>query len=220
MDTIKTRKAIGFPKEKIDWAKAPAIFDEHTLRITGHPVMEDWELGYMWKLAQIVTTNGGRILEVGYGMGLSAKAIQSHKIDSHYVIECHPGVIAKCVEDCHIAISENRLHILTGFWQDITSFLANETFDGILFDTYPLVEEEIHSNHFWFFAEAYRLLKSGGILTYYSDEINNFSDRHISKLQGAGFKIEHINSEICNVDPPENCAYWKYKTILAPIIRK
>lgn len=219
--TFKTRIQIGFPKRKEDWAKAPAVFNGgHTLRIAGHPVMEDWELNYMRKLAQIASSNGGMVLEVGYGLGLSANAIQSHKIKDHYVIECHPDVVARCVKDLHQAISENHLHIFSGFWEDITPLLTGETFDGILFDTYPLREEEIHSNHFWFFEEAYRLLKPGGIFTYYSDEATNFSDQHLSKLEAAGFKKRNIDYEICNVTPPKNCEYWQEKTILVPIVRK
>lgn len=220
LDTIQSRIQIGFPKQKKDFAKSPAIYSKHTLKIAGHPVMEDWELPYMKKLATIATSNKGTILELGYGLGLSAKAIQSKEISSHYIIECHPDVIAKCIKDFHTAIRNNRLHIVSGFWQDITPLLADATFDGILFDTYPLSEEEIHSNHFWFFDEAYRLLKSNGILTYYSDEVSHFSKKHLDKLKAAGFKKENINFEICEVDPPEDCEYWQSKTILVPIIKK
>jgi len=220
MHTINTRKKIGFFEHNEDWAKAGAVYDEHTLRIAGHPVMEDWEINYMEKLAEIATSGGGNVLELGYGMGLSAKAIQSQNIKSHYVIECHPDVVAQCVKNFHYAISSNRLHVLSGFWQDITPFLKDGTFDGILFDTYPMSEEEIHSNHFWFFSEAYRLLKPGGVFTYYSDEATNFSDHHLAKLKSAGFKEKNIRFEVCDVNPPKDCEYWQEKTMIVPIITK
>lgn len=220
MHTINTRKTIGFPDRMEDWAKANAVYDEHTLRIAGHPVMEDWEINYMEKLADISALNAGSILELGYGLGLSAKGIQSHNIKGHYIIECHPDVVARCVKDFHYAIGANRLHILSGFWQDITPQLKDETFDGILFDTYPMSEEEIHSNHFWFFTEAFRLLKPNGVFTYYSDEIKNFSDKHLAKLKSAGFKEKNIGFEVCEMNPPKECEYWQEKTMIAPIIRK
>ena len=220
MYTINTRKKIGFPSKREDWSKSTAIYDEHTLRIAGHPVMEDWEMSYMEKLADISTFKGGNILELGYGLGLSAKAIQNHNIDSHYIVECHPDVVARCAKDFHYAIGINRLHVLSGFWQDITPLIKENTFDGILFDTYPMSEEEIHSNHFWFFQEAYRLLRMGGIFTYYSDEANKFSDKHLEKLMAAGFKKKNIKFEICEVNPPKDCKYWQEKTIIAPIISK
>ncbi len=220
MHTVNTRKKIGFPEHKEDWAKSTAIYDKHSLRIAGHPVMEDWEQNYMEKLAEVSTTNGGAVLEVGYGLGLSAKAIQIHNISDHYVIEYHPDVIARCIKDFHHAISVNRLHILSGFWQDITPLLRDNSFDGILFDTYPMSEEEIHSNHFWFFNEAYRLLKPNGIFTYYSDEAKDFSEKHLIKLTTAGFKRERISFQTCEVNPPKDCEYWQEKTMIAPIIRK
>ncbi|MEI8270862.1 MAG: hypothetical protein WCG45_05865, partial [bacterium] len=79
---------------------------------------------------------------------------------------------------------------------------------------------EIHKNHFEFFNSAFEKLKKGGVLTYYSDEINDFSPEHLERLLNAGFKKENINKKIVNVEPPEDCQYWKDKTILAPIIIK
>ncbi len=219
-DTIKTREAIGFLGDMAEWANMPAIYDSHTLRIAGHPVMEDWETGYMNKLADIACSNGGRILELGYGLGISARAIQAHNIENHSIIECNIDVIAKCIRDLRESIARSRTFVLSGFWQEVTCTLPDNYFDGILFDTYPLKAEEIHANHFWFFKEAYRLLKPHGVLTYYSDEAKSFSYKHLTKLLEAGFKKENIGFEICGVNPPKDCEYWQEKTILAPIVRK
>lgn len=219
IDTVKTRKEIGFPKQREDWNKEPAIFDKHTLKIDGHPVMEDWETGYMKSLADIVTQKGGSILELGYGMGISAKFIsQSKKVKNHYIVECHPDVVTKGINEMRTGVEESNVHFISGFWQDITPQLRDSSFDGILFDTYPLTEEEIHSNHFWFFEEAYRLLKKGGVLTYYSDEATKFSANHLHKLKYAGF--HEINLDIVKVNPPKDCEYWQHNTIVAPIIIK
>lgn len=218
IDTVETRKQIGFP-EKEEWNEAPAEYDGHTLRIAGHPVMEDWETSYMKRLAEIATFRGGSVLELGYGMGISAGFIEKNKeVESHTVIECHPDVCKKAIDDFRDSVEKSRFHLLTGFWQDVTPKLADESFDGILFDTYPLTEEEVHANHFWFFKEAHRLLKKGGILTYYSDEPKNFSTKHLLKLKEAGF--HDINFEVCKVDTPKDCEYWQYDTMIAPIITK
>lgn len=220
MDTKKTRVEIGFPKKQSYWSAAPATYDEHTLKISGHPVMEDWETGYMKTLATIASSHGGSVLELGYGMGISAGFIQISDIDKHIVVECHPDVIARCINDFRAAIETSRMHLFSGFWQNVTPFFADKSFDGILFDTYPLREEEIHSNHFWFFKEAYRLLKPGGVFTYYSDEVSTFSEKHMNKLLEAGFLKKNIDLDTVSVNPPKECEYWQAKTIMAPIIHK
>ena len=220
LGTIQSRKKIGFPAQKEHWNRAKAIFNKHSLRIAGHPVMEDWEQDYMEMLADIAASKGGKILELGYGLGLSAHSIQKYRPAQHLVIECHPDVIKKCVDDFREEIAFGKLHIFSGFWEAVTPSLASGIFDGILFDTYPMDEQEIHSNHFWFFKEAFRLLKPGGVLTYYSDEPRDFSKKHLEKLAEAGFGRHEINSKICKVSPPRDCEYWQHDTIMAPIVRK
>ncbi len=219
IDTVETRKEIGFPTKE-GWIDSPAEFVDGELKIAGHPVMEDWEMNYMSRLAAICTKNGGRVLEVGYGLGLSASEIQKHNIDQHVIIECHPDVVKRSMDDLRDPISEQKANVLQGFWEDITPLLQDESFDGILFDTYPLTEEEIHGNHFWFFEEAYRLLKKGGVLTYYSDEVSTLADKHCEKLMEAGFTKDGVDIEVVKVNPPEDCEYWQHDTIVAPIVTK
>lgn len=206
--------------EAIDWAKAPAVYDEHTLKILGNEVMEDWETGYMHALARIATEKGGTILELGYGMGISASAVQAAEIDTHVVVECHPEVVKKCATDNADAIANGRMHIFSGMWQDVTKLLTAESFDGILFDTYPIRQDEMVGPHMYFFDEAHRLLRPGGVLTYYSDEATGFKAPHLERLVNAGFDSDKIDFEVCEVTPPENCEYWNDPTIIAPIVRK
>ncbi|KKR46975.1 MAG: hypothetical protein UT82_C0005G0036 [Parcubacteria group bacterium GW2011_GWB1_40_14] len=215
-ETFETRKKIGFPSSPKKWKDAKANYSEHELVINNHPVMEDWESDYMQVLASIACSQGGKVLEIGFGMGISSGYIQSHDIVEHVIIEANSDVFDKLIEFAKSA--PEKVTPIFGFWQNVTKDLPDETFDGILFDTYPLQESEVHKNHFDFFVEAYRLLKNGGILTYYSDEINDFSPEHRLALERSGFK--NINMQICDVNPPADCLYWKSKTIVAPIVRK
>ncbi|MFH0891890.1 MAG: hypothetical protein V1867_03865 [Candidatus Falkowbacteria bacterium] len=214
--TFRNRLRIGFSYCYDKWKNSSVSCNGHNLKIENHPVMEDWEDNYMKDLAEIVCARGGDILEVGFGMGISAGYIQKHAISSHAVIEANKKIYDDLLS---FARSASRpVKPLFGFWQEVTPTLKDGSFDGILFDTYPLTEEEVHKNHFFFFKEAYRLLRSGGILTYYSDEIDRFSPEHLKKLGEAGFR--NIDSRICRVCPQKGCEYWQSDRILAPIILK
>lgn len=214
----KQSDVLDIQYEKKDWKDATASFSDHDLRILGEAVMEDWETPYMQELANTACTNGGVILELGYGMGISARFIQEHAIEKHIIIEANAAVAEKAREFAKTA--PHPTVVLEGLWEEVIDQVPDGSVDGILFDTYPLTEEEIYQNHFNFFQVAYAKLKQGGIFTYYSDEVDHFGEVHLRKLQEAGFVLENIKSKVTPIDPPADCEYWKAKTILSPIIQK
>lgn len=214
--TRSSRLRIGFLPIYEMWKDQPATFTEHSLVIDGHPVMEDWESNYMQMLADIACSKAGIVLEVGFGMGISARFIQSHKIRKHIVIEANTDVFQRVKKFAQK--SPKPVVPRLGFWQEVVPTLRAGSVSGILFDTYPLTQEEIHQNHFPFFEAAHRLLRKGGVLTYYSDEVNHYSPEHREALRAAGFT--NIKKKMCHVNPPSTCKYWKSKTIVAPIITK
>ena len=215
--TEKNRVKIGFRAKQV-WKTAPAVFTKHFLKILGHPVMEDWEIPYMKRLAHIATMNGGTVLEVGFGMGISARFIQQADIKRHIIIDMNHQV-ADRARDFSLK-AKHKVVVLEGLWEEVIDQIPDNSLDGILFDTYPLTKAEIHRNHFAFFRAAFRKLKKDGVLTYYSDEIKSFHPAHIKKLLHAGFKEANISSQVVKVIPPKDCEYWKSSTILAPIVKK
>lgn len=208
------------PYEVSEWGEAPAVYDDHTLKILGREVMEDWETPYMERLGGVAAQNGGAVLELGYGMGISSTAIQSHDVENYTVIEAHPDVLRRCVDENRDAINAGRMCMLGGYWQNVTPLLKDNSFDGILFDTYPIKKEEMIGPHMLFFNEAFRLLRPKGVLTYYSDEATTLQAPHVERLAAAGFRKEDIDFEVCEVTPPQGCEYWEEPTIVVPIIRK
>ena len=97
----------------------------------GMEVMMDWEHPIMSASAAYVTQNGGDILEIGFGMGISAGYIQSHSISSHTIVENHPQIIPKAVE---WANGKSNVTIVSQSWYNALSNL--ETYDGIFHDTF------------------------------------------------------------------------------------
>jgi len=151
---------INYTRE--EFIKADAIFSEKRLEILGEVVMDDWETPYMKELADIATINGGSILEIGFGMGISSAFIQQHGIKKHIIIEANKQVAAKAREFAKRAVFPTE--ILEGLWQDVIDGVPDESIDGILFDSYPLTEDELYQNHFIFFKTAHKKLKRGGYL--------------------------------------------------------
>jgi guanidinoacetate N-methyltransferase len=204
--------------EKQEWKSAKATFTDHDLRILGEPVMEDWETPYMKVLADIACEKGGIILELGFGMAISANFIQENSISKHIIIEANHEVAEEARKFGKVA--KHEVQVLEGLWEEVIEQVPDESLDGILFDTYPLSDKELYQNHFFFFSFAFKKLKNGGIFTYYSDEERDFGRVHLEKLAEAGFKTENISGTVVNVDTPKDCEYWKADTFLAPKIIK
>ena len=87
---------------KIQYLKTKPFLDLKELVMIFHKgrntiknqIMQAWEKPYMKSLATIATSCGGNVLEVGYGMGISAGFVQkSKKIKTHTIVECHPLMI-------------------------------------------------------------------------------------------------------------------------------
>jgi len=116
-----TGKTLTFESDKIYYTDGDNTFE----------VMMDWESSIMKASADYVCSNGGDILELGFGMGISAGYIQENSINSHTIVECHPQVLAKARE---WAEGKSNVVIVEGEWFDIKDSLS--TYDGVFYDTY------------------------------------------------------------------------------------
>jgi predicted O-methyltransferase YrrM len=101
--------------------------------ISYNKIMHAGEKELMKKLADIATKNGGDILEIGFGLHLSADAIQSNpNVKSHTIIEVHPEIYKTAIE---WSKDKKNVKIILGDWIDILP-IKNEKFDGVLHDTH------------------------------------------------------------------------------------
>lgn len=98
-----------------------------------HTIMHVGETMYMKELAEIVTKNGGDILEIGFGMHISADFIQSNlNVKSHTIIEVHPEIYKKGLE---WAKDKPNVEVILGDWIDLLP-LKDRKFDGVFYDPY------------------------------------------------------------------------------------
>jgi len=146
-------------------------------------VMMDWEDSIMSASAAYVCEGGGDILEIGFGMGISAGYIQSHSITSHTIIENHPEIIPKAQA---WASGKSNVTIVTGSWYDIKDSLS--TYDGVFYDAFG------DEDQMQFPISLSSLVKEGGVATWWNSHPNetNF------------FNIPNVTYQQYSVNPPTN----------------
>ena len=81
--------------------------------------------------SNIVTQNGGKVLDVGFGLGYSANAIYN-KVGNYHCIESNPQIFKEAQK---WAEDKEDVHLYFGNWVDVIPTL-DVKFDGIFMDTY------------------------------------------------------------------------------------
>lgn len=223
--TNKTHFTLAYQEVSRDqWQQAEVKEDEESLTAFGEIVMARDETPYMEALAKLVTsaTPNGTILEVGFGMGISAGAIEKNGCGKHVIIEANRAIMRKCLK---WAESQPSVVVpLYGFWESVTTLLGNSTFDGIFFDPFPSTVTLA------FMMESRRLLRPGGILTYYLQQWGDKGTKAWNKskrmLLKAGFTEHEIQEpEYMQLDiredcgPDRDCPMRKITMIIPQIVR-
>ena len=152
--------SLTFHSDKIT-TKMEEVGDEDVI------IMMDWEHPAMSASAAYITENGGDILEIGFGMGISAGYIQSHSISSHTIIEPHPQMVEKAVEWSN---GKSNVTIISQSWADVTGSLG--TYDGIFYDT------SFDDKGNLFSSSLSELIKTGtklSVFNSYSTETNDYN---------------------------------------------
>jgi type IV protein arginine methyltransferase len=178
-------QSLNFKEDKI-WFAGPSG--------TEYQVMMDWEHPLMSASAAYVCQNGGDILEIGFGMGISAGYIQSHSISSHTVLENHPDIIPLALE---WAAEKPNVTIITGSWYDNLNILS--TYDGVFHDTYA----DYHLSYFS--SSLTQLVKSGGVATWWNILPTPSNIQNIPEVTYQEFEI----------NPPQN-SYFNHSMYFLP----
>eukprot|EP00033_Pygsuia_biforma_P001880 GCRY01002101.1.p1 GENE.GCRY01002101.1~~GCRY01002101.1.p1 ORF type:complete len:379 (+),score=75.38 GCRY01002101.1:165-1301(+) len=132
----------------------------------GNGVMMGWEDPLMKRHAEIICSqkdsNGqaGRVLNVGFGLGIIDTYIQEHKPVCHTIIEAHPDVYQHMLNEGWD--KKPGVEIVFGRWQDVIHSLG--PFDGVFFDTYGEFYEDMIDFH----EVLPTIMKVGGIYSYFN----------------------------------------------------
>jgi predicted O-methyltransferase YrrM len=219
LDEASRRMVSGSARSRLqsEWGNSDTLYDGSQLIIQGQQVMQDWEAPLMRAMAEIVTESHGDVLELGFGMGISATYIQEFGVRSYTVVEYNDGV-AEYFERWRQQYPGRDIKMIRGRWHDVTDQLG--TYDGVFFDTVPSNEEEymreVIDNVVMaedIFPIAARVLRPGGVFTWYTNEIDSFSRRH-QRLALKYFSSVTI-SVVKPLAPPEDCHYWWADSMVA-----
>ena len=137
-----------------------------------------------------------------------ATALQDLGVRSHTIIEPNANVLVRAREWA-ASFPDSDISIVEGRWQDRAADVGS--FDALFYDSYPASEDEfleIVKTPFPadFIELAPTVLRDGGLLTYYTNEIDSLSRWHQRTL------LKHFRSfsmqVVDGLRPPDDCNYW------------
>ena len=132
-------------------------------------IMHEWERPIMKEDAKLVTSLGGRILNVGHGMGIIDGYIKDSNIEEHTIVEIHPQIVER-------ARNAGFSDVYEGDWVDFVDecIKSNRKFTGIYFDTFCF---DGRPDWELFTKKVDSILEPGGIFVY---------------LNGRAAKTQHV----------------------------
>jgi len=191
------------------WCTLPADVRPDRLRVGPHTIVEAWELPVQVLLAEVVSTSRGEVLEIGYGLGMAAKALSARRPKAHWIVEAHPTVAQRALAEDVIRPPVSIM--VVGLWQEVIPQLASGSFDGIAFDGYPIGQDFDGSPAATFrhieplLPHASRLLRETGVLAFidFSRSLGHLPTFR-QKSDGL-FRRSQLHTTA--VQPPPNCFY-------------
>lgn len=112
------------------WNAMDVALEAGFLQVGSYVVMHEWERPLMQKCVELMAVHNSDLLEVGFGMGISATCFQEAGPRTHTIIEPHPEIHKKALDWASRYSSDIR--IIRGTWQNCVRDL--DTFNAVYFD--------------------------------------------------------------------------------------
>lgn len=165
-------------------------------------IMMEWEKPYMEAMVERLNPSGD-VLEIGFGMGYSANAIQKFDITSHTIIEADENVLKKLKE--WAPLQKHKVNIIEGCWQYHIPSMTQK-FDTFFFDDFPTPEypDPRDKRHLYFYHQIIQKnVRKGAKFTWFTESyFIIFPCSHFMKWEMDEFSI--------NEDIPENISKEGY----------
>jgi spermidine synthase len=179
----------SYLKQKLTYTDNGKLLDEF-----GRAVMMDWETNWMKESAKVICQNGGNILNIGFGMGIIDTFIETYDIKSHTIIEAHPDVYNKMIQDGWD--KKPNVKIIYSTWQNVINDLPK--YDGIYYDTF-------YDNGFYdlLLPNIKNILNKGGVFSYWEGSSDQSINRKTIKILHKDFEFDKIIIKLNNVPDTE-----------------
>lgn len=151
--------------------------DGYLLDDVNRIIMPYWEAPIMEKAAEVICQNKGRVLNIGFGLGLVDSYIEEYDIDEHWIIECHKDVLAHMKDKGWY--DKKNVKVIEGRWEDVIPMI-DTTFDGIYHDTWastninstliPQLDRLLNDNG-WF---SFWCVADQAMVKHYTNLFDNF----------------------------------------------
>ena len=186
-----------FEERELVFKEDSIIMKDSWLPETETEIMMSWEDSLMKRHAEVACSNGGDILEIGFGMGISANYIQGLNPTSHTIVENHPQILERLEE---WATDKPNVKIVNGSWYNKQEELG--TYDGIFYDAF--------GDRDWkkFKDVLPNITKEGTIFTFWNNCADSANNHDLDE------EYDVIYEEI-EVDPPQN-SYFNHKKYYLP----
>mmetsp|Transcript_36875 Transcript_36875/g.115431 ORF Transcript_36875/g.115431 Transcript_36875/m.115431 type:complete len:305 (-) Transcript_36875:1372-2286(-) len=188
-------------------------------------VMMEWERPYMERLVEALGIGpGDGVLEIGFGCGYSAVAIQEQAPAWHTIVECDATVLARAHR---WAENEHGVRIVEGTWQAALAARGAEAlgpFSAVFFDDFPSPlpgaatpeTASLTTTRWHALLKALRgVVAPGARVTGYMARDLEAAEQEL--IEGLG--VEVVGMERTRVEPSKLCPYFQGHEMYVPAFR-
>ncbi len=189
----------------------------------GDQVMMEWERPLMEAEVDMLQPKG-HVLELGFGLGMSADAIQKYNPKSHTIIEEDDTAFNRAKK---WAKNKKNVNIVKGRWQDVLHKLPRKIYDETFFDVTETSFKRTPTGKmlitYWtyIFVDVWYHWHSqvGSKLTFFVADFNWPNTYNYQKLIAENPNWKHVYKTI-DIEVPENCKYRKVNKGIVTLLER
>lgn len=148
---------------RFDYLDTKVEYGTDFLKVGDQYVMHEWERPLIKRMIEdLRLTSDDSILEVGFGMGISASIIEEYRPFLHTIVEPHPVMLRKAEQWIG---KRSHIKLCPGYWQN---YKSQKKFSAIFFDPFcDTADDVIRENLEFLDYAANNLLVDNGRLSIF-----------------------------------------------------